>query len=695
MGTIYRATDLETGQPVAVKTPRIALLEDPTLAKRFQREVHLLMTIRHPHVVPLLDMGYYNRVPFLVMPYLSGGSLRQRWHNPPQSSLEVVFPWLMQIAKALDFVHNQGWVHRDVKPENILFDEHGTAYLSDLGVVKLISDQDNREQTKLTHTGTAIGTPSYMAPEILLGRSYDFRVDQYALAVIVYEAFSGQLPYNASSLPSLIQQLLGPEATKLDQICPIPTKVANVVAQAMARDPQKRFASCRHFATALQKAFGDASTDPANSDSPPQSPDSLLPVPVRLEVPHTHSWKCWQCGHQIISTASTPPSQCPSCKADLTNQHQRTTPSDPSSKPNTQVVAPTVVVAPIPRTGDRPGVPSHRPPSPPNLATTQLARLPKPTRHIRPTIPIPSKPANEPARPYDKLALFLIRDRKTAKQVAILLGIALIVVFLIVVAIRSSAEADRRSPDMAAKATQAPSNSWQVSADELTLAEAVKQARPGDVIEIAAGVYTLDEPLIIDKSLRIRGAGREQTRILSWAEGFALKFTGDAQWTLHGVTVEHTGNRPANVVVVDSGMIRIERCSMRGGVWDQAQKRGGDGILLTGTARGIVKECVCSGNGLHGIEVLGQAQPVLEQNTCDNNKQAGIAYFDNAAGSAKNNTCRGNGYHGIQVNGQAQPVLEQNTCDNNKQDGIAYFHNAAGSAKNNTCRGNGYDGIGV
>jgi parallel beta-helix repeat protein len=235
---------------------------------------------------------------------------------------------------------------------------------------------------------------------------------------------------------------------------------------------------------------------------------------------------------------------------------------------------------------------------------------------------------------------------------------------------------------------------WKVDLGGMSLPEAVNQAQPGDVIELAPGEYILDEPLVIDKSLMLRGSGREQTRIHSEAEGFALKFTGDAQGTLQDVTVEHTGHRPAHVVVVDSGMIRIERCSMRGGVSDETRAQGGDGIWLTGTARGIVKECVCSGNGLHGIGVWDQAQPTLQQNTCENNKHSGIAYEDEAAGSAINNTCRGNG-DGIGVAGQAQPVFQQNTCENNKGSGIAYFRNAAGFAKNNSCRGNGRHGIEV
>jgi parallel beta-helix repeat protein len=234
---------------------------------------------------------------------------------------------------------------------------------------------------------------------------------------------------------------------------------------------------------------------------------------------------------------------------------------------------------------------------------------------------------------------------------------------------------------------------WRVALDGLSLVEAVQRACPGDVIEVAAGDYTLPQSLVIDKSLIIQGAGRDQTRIHSWAAGFAIRFSGDAEWTLRDVAVEHVGNQPANVVVVEGGLINLTHCSITGGVRDETKKLGGDGVWFLGSARGHVSQCLCRNNEYHGIAVTGQAQPVLEANTCENNKQCGILYFENAAGSARNNKCQNNEYHGIQVSGQAQPVLEANTCENNKYNGIAYFANAAGSARNNTCKNNAINGI--
>lgn len=237
MGTVYRATDLSTGQVVALKTPRIALLEDTSFFQRFQREMKALLQLRHPHIVPLLDVGEHHKIPFLVMRFLTGGNLRQRWQSKRASKREDFFPWLLQIADALDYLHDKKKiVHRDVKPDNVLFDEQGTAYLTDLGAVKVLEGSEVQGKTKLTQTGFVLGTPPYMAPELIFGTPYDGRADQYALAVMVYEALAGRYPHEASSLPALIQSFQGPEPERLDRLCGVPVGVADAIARGLARN---------------------------------------------------------------------------------------------------------------------------------------------------------------------------------------------------------------------------------------------------------------------------------------------------------------------------------------------------------------------------------------------------------------------------------------------------------------------------
>ncbi len=228
-----------------------------------------------------------------------------------------------------------------------------------------------------------------------------------------------------------------------------------------------------------------------------------------------------------------------------------------------------------------------------------------------------------------------------------------------------------------------------------SLSELLKRARDRDVIIIPAGDWYLPEGVVIDKPLVLRGEGAARSRLWSEAEGYVLCFRGAGPWRLEELTVEHVGNRWADVVVVEGGQIEIRNCVCRGGVWDEPNQRGGSGIWLRGTARGVVSGCVCGSNGLHGIAVSGQAEVLLEGNTCENNTRSGIAYWDSAGGVARQNVCRQNGGHGIAVWGQAQPQLESNTCKENNWQGIAFCEKARGLARNNTCQSNRKNGIAV
>jgi parallel beta-helix repeat protein len=226
-----------------------------------------------------------------------------------------------------------------------------------------------------------------------------------------------------------------------------------------------------------------------------------------------------------------------------------------------------------------------------------------------------------------------------------------------------------------------------------SLEEAVQQARPGAVIYLKAGAHRLKHPLVIDKPLTLIGEGMETTQIVCDGEECVVKFSGNGLFSVSDIAFVHEGARWGDAVQANMGEIRFYRCLFTGGVWDEANQRGGDGLWLYGTARGDVRECVALRNAGMGIRVSGKAQPALEGNTCRENKQTGIAYFGSASGTARNNLCTANELIGIGVSDQAQPALEGNTCRENKRSGIAYFGSAAGVARGNWCAGNGYEGI--
>ena len=229
-----------------------------------------------------------------------------------------------------------------------------------------------------------------------------------------------------------------------------------------------------------------------------------------------------------------------------------------------------------------------------------------------------------------------------------------------------------------------------------TLADAVAAVPPGGTIHLAPGVYRLRETLVIDKPLTLVGEDRDMTVVAYEGDGDVVRYTGAGVFKARHITFRHLGGTWGNVMVVDDGLVDLEQCRFTGGVWSEEQKRGGTGILFWKMAvGGKVVHCLCDHNGLHGIEVYGQATPSLVGNRCEKNAQSGIVYWEESGGEARENECRENGLHGISVRGHAAPTLVGNRCEKNAQDGIVYWEESGGEARENVCRENGLDGIAV
>ena len=200
MGFVYKARDNNLATDVVVKVPRGACSKTPSPSTLRPRG-SLPGAAGPPPIVKVLDVGEYDGLPFAVMQYLPGGSLQDRQE---QLSAGNLASWLPGVAEALDFLHSQGFVHRDVKPGNILFDAHGNVYLGDFGIAKALAAGAAKRTAELTGTGMVLGTPEYMAPELIMGFKYDGRVDQYALAATVYEVLSGQPPFQGNTPAAIL-----------------------------------------------------------------------------------------------------------------------------------------------------------------------------------------------------------------------------------------------------------------------------------------------------------------------------------------------------------------------------------------------------------------------------------------------------------------------------------------------------------
>ena len=246
MAIVYRARDSVLGRTVAVKVIRPAYTEEPHFLDRFLQEARLVASLDHPNVLPLYDFGEEKGRPYLVLPYLPGGSLAERMGGQPQP-LPLVAAWTIQLAGALDAAHARGVLHRDVKPGNVLVTKDGRLMLGDFGIARLAE-----ATTRLTATGMVVGTPIYMAPELARGADASPASDRYALAVMLFEMIAGQPPFlGTNPLSVLHQQVHEPVPSLAERIADPPPALDAFLARALAKEPEDRHRTCRAMAEEL------------------------------------------------------------------------------------------------------------------------------------------------------------------------------------------------------------------------------------------------------------------------------------------------------------------------------------------------------------------------------------------------------------------------------------------------------------
>lgn len=249
MAVVYLATQRSLERKVALKVMAAALAADPSFCERFLREGKTLARLSHPNTVTIHDIGNVGSHYYMAMEYLPNGTLKER--IAAGLGAEQGVQYLRQIASALGYAHEQGLVHRDVKPANILFRADGTAVLSDFGIAKSLEDR-----TQFTQAGFAVGTPSYMSPEQARGQQVDGRADLYALGVVLYEILTGQLPYvGADSLSTALAHLTQP----LPELPIAQGRYQPILTRLLAKEPADRFAN----AAALIRALDELAANPA------------------------------------------------------------------------------------------------------------------------------------------------------------------------------------------------------------------------------------------------------------------------------------------------------------------------------------------------------------------------------------------------------------------------------------------------
>ena len=246
MADVWRATDTKLARTVAVKVIHATYARDPQFAERFLREARVVASLEHPNILPVYDFGDEGGIPFLVMPHLAGGTLRDRLRGSP-SPLGVAAAWIRQLADALDAAHAAGILHRDVKPANVLLGRDDRVFLADFGIAKMVE-----ATTGLTATGVVVGTPVYMAPEQAQGQPASPATDRYALAVVAYEILSGRPPFEGDNPLSLMHQHVSTPAPALStKVGGLPAGLDAVLGRALSKDPAERPPTCRALADAV------------------------------------------------------------------------------------------------------------------------------------------------------------------------------------------------------------------------------------------------------------------------------------------------------------------------------------------------------------------------------------------------------------------------------------------------------------
>ena len=303
MGAVYLAKQIRPSRYVAVKILLPMVTSDSQTNKeflvRFRQEADVIARLDHINIMPIYEYGEQDGLAYLVMPRLPGGSLRDLLAQKGALPLQDAAIYINQAASALDYAHAHGVIHRDLKPGNFLIHQDGRLVLADFGIARIVQESDSTVRANLTRTGTLLGTPEYMAPEMIMGEQIDARADIYALGIVLFQMLSGHVPFQGNTPFAIANKQLQEPTPLLHQInTAIPPAVDAVIQKALAKRREDRYISAGAMAQDLRTAIAipyslsqDEIRNAPTVLSPPRpvvatpSNDRLTPPPINPTIP--------------------------------------------------------------------------------------------------------------------------------------------------------------------------------------------------------------------------------------------------------------------------------------------------------------------------------------------------------------------------------------------------------------------------